>query len=187
MRREAGSARAGFGRGGDDITHSADLRLTREPGLTGSDEAPMAFLCVPTRSSSGKNSYFSAKTRSLRVPNELLGTGALRLLLAVHRSTILSDTGAAAQEISFEQEMEGNIGRGHSPLTLVPARHRARRSLGIVTRGPFRASISTARTPPMGAGEPGKKNLDFATRGSGADWREFWRRRPPRNRRELIL
>ncbi len=161
------AARA-LGLPGGAITHFADLRLTRALGLTDSDEAPMAFLVFPTRSSGGQNSI-SPQDTFAGVPNELSSDEVpCELLLGMHRSTILSDTARPPQNISTANEVP--IGEDHSPLNAVSRNIERDRSLGIVTRQRRSALDFDARTPPMGRSEL-EQILDFATR----DWRADWR------------
>ncbi len=85
------AARA-LGLPGGAITHFADSRLTRALGLTGSDEAPMAFLVFGLKNSSAQAPALPQET-FVGIPNELsVEEVPYELLLGIHRSTILTDT-----------------------------------------------------------------------------------------------
>jgi SagB-type dehydrogenase family enzyme len=161
------AARA-LGLPGGAITHFADLRLTRALGLIDSDEAPMAFLVFPTKSSGGQNSI-SPQDTFAGVPNELSSDEVpYELLLGMHRSTLLSDTARLPQNISLADETA--IGEGHPPLNAVPRAIERDINLGIVTRRRRSALDFDVRTPQMERSEL-EQILDFATR----DWRADWR------------
>ena len=76
---------------GGAITHFGNFRLTRALGLTGGDEAPMAFLVFPSNSSSGRLPAPPEEALA-GIPNQL-STEEIpyELLLEIHRSTILPD------------------------------------------------------------------------------------------------
>src|SRR5712692_10425503 len=84
------AARA-LGLRGGAITHFSDFRLMRALGLTGGDEAPMAFLVFPSKGSSGR--LPAPPDEALAgIPNELSAEEVpYELLLEIHRSTILLD------------------------------------------------------------------------------------------------
>ena len=161
------AARA-LGLPGGAISHFADSHLTRTLGLIGSDEAPMAFLVFPSKSSDGRNST-PPKGTFAGVPNELSSEEVpYELLLGMHRSTLLSDTARPPQNISAANEAA--IGEGHPPLHEVSRDIQRDRDLGIITRRRRSALDFDARTPPMERNEL-EQILDFATR----DWRADWR------------
>jgi SagB-type dehydrogenase family enzyme len=160
------SARA-LGLAGGAIGQFADLRLTRALGLTGSDEAPLAFLVFRSKSAGAQKSILPRKTFA-GVPNELSPEEIpYELLLGVHRATILPDdwrprqNGATANAATFDE--------GHAPpreLIRNPVRDS---NLGGVARRRRSALDFDPRTPPMERGEV-QQILDFATRDWAADW-----------------
>jgi SagB-type dehydrogenase family enzyme len=163
------AARA-LGLPGGAIAHFADLRLTRGLGLAGSDEAPMAFLVFPSKSSSGQNSIPRHDTNTFAgEPNELsVEEVPYELLLGMHRSTILSGSARLPREIAAGTEAA--IGEGHSTLHAASRDIRRDSSLGIVARRRRSALDFDARTPPMERHDM-EQILDFATRDWQADCR----------------
>jgi SagB-type dehydrogenase family enzyme len=161
------AARA-LGLPGGAIAHFADSRLTRTLGLTGSDEAPMAFLIFPSRNSDGRKSILPRDVFA-GVPNELSSEEIpYELLLGIHRSTLLSDTSRTPQNISTANAAA--IGEGHPPLHAVSRDIVGDSSLGIITRRRRSALDFDVRTPPMERSGM-EQLLDFATRDWPADWR----------------
>jgi SagB-type dehydrogenase family enzyme len=161
------AARA-MGLAGGAITHFADLRLTRSLGLSGGDEAPMAFLVFPSKSSGGRNSIPPLDAFA-GVPNELSSDEVpYELLLGMHRSTILSDAARPPQNISAASAAA--IGEGYPPLNALSREIERDKSLETVTRRRRSALDFDARTPPMERGDL-EQILDFATRDWPADWR----------------
>jgi SagB-type dehydrogenase family enzyme len=160
------AARA-LGLPGGAIAHFADSRLTRALGLTGGDEAPMAFLVFGSNNSSTQVPTLTQET-FVGVPNELsVEEVPYELLLGIHRSTILPDIADLTPHLpAANPAMAG----GRPPL---PGRFRdtARDSnLGVIARRRRSALDFDARTPPMERSEM-EQLLDYATR----DWRADWR------------
>jgi SagB-type dehydrogenase family enzyme len=160
------AARA-LGLPGGAVAHFADTRLTRALGLSGGDEAPMAFLVFPAKSSSGGIRMPSQET-FVGVPNDLSADEvAYELLLGIHRSTILNETAVLPAHISAAnvavvdgQPLSPEVFRG-------PSRDN---SLGVIVRRRRSALDFDPRTPPMERKEM-EQLLDFATRDWLADWR----------------
>jgi SagB-type dehydrogenase family enzyme len=151
---------------GGAITHFADSRLTRALGLSGSDEAPMAFLIFPSRTSGERISNVSKEVFA-GVPNELSEEEIpYELLLGIHRSTILSDT-SRPQNISAANLT--TVGHPQTPRALF---HPAMRdsNLGRIVRRRRSALDFDPRTPLLERGEM-EQLLDFATLDWQADWR----------------
>ena len=160
------AARA-LGLPGGSITHFADSRLTRALGLTGGDEAPMAFLVFGSNNSSAQVRTLPQET-FVGVPNELSAEEVpYELLLGIHRSTILPDTADLTPHLP-----EANPAMaGDRPPLLGRIRDAARDSnLGVIARRRRSALDFDARTPPMERSEM-EQLLDYATR----DWRADWR------------
>jgi SagB-type dehydrogenase family enzyme len=160
------AARA-LGLPGGAITHFADSRLTRALGLTGGDEAPMAFLVFGSNNSSAQVRTLPQET-FVGVPSELsVEEVPYELLLGIHRSTILPDTADLAPHLpAANPAMAG--GRPSLPGRF---RDAARDSnLGAIARRRRSALDFDARTPPMERSEM-EQLLDYATR----DWRADWR------------
>jgi SagB-type dehydrogenase family enzyme len=160
-------AASALGLPGGAIAHFADSRLTRALGLTGGDEAPMAFLVFGSNNSSTQVPTLTQET-FVGVPNELsVEEVPYELLLGIHRSTILPDTADPTPHLpAANPAMVG----GRPPL---PGRFRdtARDSnLGVIARRRRSALDFDARTPPMERSEM-EQLLDYATR----DWRADWR------------
>jgi SagB-type dehydrogenase family enzyme len=154
------AARA-LGLPGGAITHFSDSRLTHALGLTGGDEAPMAFLVFPPKSSFGQRSVPLQETFA-GVPNELSAEEVpYELLLEIHRSTILPDPA-------------GPPPRPHA-ANATPSDEHSRKpardgSMKDVVRRRRSALDFDARSQPMERSEV-EQLLDFATRDWPADWR----------------
>ena len=159
------AARA-LGLPGGAIAHFGDARLTRALGLTGGDEAPMAFLAFPSKRSS-EHAHLPPREEFLGIPNELSAQEApYELLLEIHRATILPDSAgpmselpAANAAVSREQPFAPSAG---APTLDAP--------LGTVVRQRRSALDFDARTQPMER-QHLEQLLDFATRDWPADWR----------------
>jgi SagB-type dehydrogenase family enzyme len=160
------AARA-LGLPGGAITHFADSRLTRALGLTGGDEAPMAFLVFGSRNSLAQVPTLPQET-FVGVPNELsVEEVPYELLLGIHRSTLLSDT---ADPTPNMPDVNAAIAGGRPPLA-GHFRDAARDSnLGVIARRRRSALDFDPRTPPIERSEM-EQLLDYATRDWPADWR----------------
>jgi len=160
------AARA-LGLPGGAIAHFADSRLTRALGLSGGDEAPMAFLVFPSRSSSGGIRKRPEVTFA-GVPNELSAEEVpYELLLGIHRSTILNEAAVLPTHISAANLAVAD-GQPLSPEVFrEPSRDN---NLGVIVRRRRSALDFDPRTSPMERSEM-EQILDFATR----DWRADWR------------
>ena len=162
----------------------SDCRLRlfgSQSGLTGGDEAPMAFRVFPPRSSSGRLRATPEETLA-GIPNELSTEEVpYELLLGIHRSTILPDT---PDQPAHMPAANAAIADGQQPMPEVfrdPARDS---SLGVITRRRRSALDFDARTPPMERGEM-EQLLDFATRDWRADCDGSGRRAPQTQARLL--
>jgi len=151
---------------GGAITHFADWPLTRALGLSGSDEAPLAFLIFPSKSS-GERVPDVSQAPFAGVPNELSAEEIpYELLLAIHRATILNDTSrpqniAAANATTVEDQQTSR--------KFFQAGMRDSNLGGIVRRR--RSALDfDARTTLLERGEM-EQLLDFATLDWQADWR----------------
>ncbi len=160
------AARA-LGLPGGAIAHFADSRLTRALGLTGGDEAPMAFLVFGSNNPSAQVPTLSQEA-FIGVPNELSTEEVpYELLLGIHRSTILPDTADPTPHLPAANPAMA----GDRPPLLGRFRNAARDSnLGVIARRRRSALDFDARTPPMERSEM-EQLLDYATR----DWRADWR------------
>jgi SagB-type dehydrogenase family enzyme len=158
------AARA-LGLPGGAVTHFADSRLTRTLGLTGGDEAPMAFLVFPSKNSSARN-FTPPQEKFVGVPNELSTEEVpYELLLGIHCSTILPDSAGLPPHVSPPKAV---IADGRPPeLFREPG---SDSSLGVIVRRRRSALDFDARTLPMERSEM-EQLLDFATR----DWQTDWR------------
>jgi len=157
-------AAGALGLPGGAITHFADSAMTRLLGLSGSDEAPMAFLVFPTKNSGGQNSILPQEIFAGQ-PNELCAEEIpYELLLGIHRSTLLSDASRCQQIIPPAAAGDDLQGREvfHSD---VPDG-----SLGIIARRRRSALDFDARTAPMKR-DALEQLLEFATLDWPADWR----------------
>jgi len=156
------AARA-LGLSGGAITHFADSRLTRMLGLAAGDEAPMVFLVFGPMSSSGQTPSLPEDAFT-GVPNELSAEEVpYKLLLDIHRSTILHDSAGLLPRTSANADRQ-------PPLLDVLRNPAHDSSLGAIVRRRRSALDFDARTPPMERSEL-EQLLDFATR----DWRADWR------------
>ena len=160
------AARA-LGLRGGAITHFSDSRLTRALGLTGSDEAPMTFLVLGSKSLSGQISALPQE-KFAGVPNQLSTEEVpYELLLGIHRSTILPDPAGLPPHVSAANAAMADSQPPLPELFRSPARDS---SLGLIARRRRSALDFDARNPPMELSEV-EQLLDFATR----DWRADWR------------
>jgi SagB-type dehydrogenase family enzyme len=160
------AARA-LGLPGGAVAHFADSRLTRALGLTGSDEAPMAFLVFPSKSPSW-GICPPPQATFVGVPNELSADEVpYELLLGIHRSTILNEAAVHPAHISAANVADVPV----QPLSAEAFREPSRDdSLGVVVRRRRSALDFDPRTPPMERREM-EQILDCATRDWMADWR----------------
>ena len=160
------AARA-LGLRGGAITHFSDFRLTGALGLTGGDEAPMAFLVFPSKSSSERLPA-PPEEAFAGIPNELSAEEEpYQLLLEIHRSTILPDPVGPPPLLPRANPAIAD----NQPFLSEPLREPARdTSLGPTVRRRRSALDFHARTPPMDRNEV-EQLLDFATRDWPADWR----------------
>jgi SagB-type dehydrogenase family enzyme len=152
---------------GGAVAHFGDSRLTRALGLSGGDEAPMAFLVFPSKSASG-GILTTPQETFVGVANELSADEVpYELLLGIHRSTILDEAAILRAQISAP-----NIATADGqPLSPEVFRDPSRdNSLGVVVRRRRSALDFDPRTPPMERSEM-EQILDFATRDWLADWR----------------
>jgi SagB-type dehydrogenase family enzyme len=152
---------------GGAVAHFADSRLTHALGLSGGDEAPMAFLVFPSKSSSGEIRILPQET-FVGVPNELSEEEVpYELLLGIHRSTILDEAAVLPTHISAAKIAVAD-GQLLSPEVFRdPSRDN---SLGVVVRRRRSALDFDPHTPPMERSDV-EQLLDFATRDWLADWR----------------
>jgi SagB-type dehydrogenase family enzyme len=156
------SARA-LGLSGGAIAHFPDLRLTRDLGLTGSDEAPMIFLAffaantaMPAPAPPSKTFHGSPNALS---PEEI----PYELLMEMHRATILSGPAGPAPCAPADTATEN---QAPTPLA-EPARDTP---LAQIVRRRRSALDFDPRTPLMPFAEA-EQILEFATRDWMADWR----------------
>jgi SagB-type dehydrogenase family enzyme len=150
---------------GGVVAHFSDVRLTHTLGLTGSDEAPMAFLVFPSQDAPPSGRLATQLQQvPMGVPNELsLEEVPYDLLLGMHRATILSDHAGPVPRVSLAK-----AGSAHDPLSLPgPARDAP---LETTVRRRRSALDFDPRTPPMERDDV-EQLLDFATRNWPADWR----------------
>ena len=148
---------------GGAVAHFSDLRLARAMGLSGSDEAPMAFLVFPAGKSSSGNSATPVEPVA-GTPNELSAEEVrYDLLLGIHASTVLPNPAGPLPQVPSAPP--GN-GGGDASLSGPPRDA----PLGTIVRKRRSALDFDARTPPMSRDEL-EQLLDFATR----DWRADWR------------
>jgi len=160
-------AASALGLRGGAIAHFADSRMTRALGLSGGDEAPMAFLVFQAKSSSG-GIRTPPQEKFAGVPNELSEEEVpYELLLGIHCSTILNEAAILPTHISAAKVVVAD-GQPLSPeVSREPSRDN---SLGVVVRRRRSALDFDPRTPPMERSEM-EQLLDFATRDWLADWR----------------
>jgi SagB-type dehydrogenase family enzyme len=160
------AARA-LGLPGGAIAHFADSRLSRALGLIGGDEAPMAFLVFPSKSSSG-GIHTAPQETFVGVPNELSADEVpYELVLGIHRSTILNEAAILPTHISAAKVAVADGQPLSQEVSGEPSRDN---SLGVVVRLRRSALDFDPRTPPMERSEM-EQILDFATRDWAADWR----------------
>ena len=160
------AARA-LGLPGGAITHFVDSRLTRALGLSGGDEAPMAFLVFRAKNFPGRNPFVPQETFA-GVPNELSAEEVpYELLLGIHRSTILTDSAGPPPHLPAPIAANVDSQPNTPELLRDPARDS---SLSVITRRRRSALDFDARTPSMERSEM-EQLLDFATRDWTADWR----------------
>lgn len=163
------SARA-LGLSGGAIGHFSDSRMTNLLGLTGSDEAPMAFLVFPT----GKIPTGSAPSDSATAekfvgePNELSAEEApYKLLLDMHASTVSPDPAGALPHACLSNPNATD----RLPKQFENAREGTSDSnFGMIARRRRSALDFDPRTSPMPRADL-QQLLEFATR----DWRADWR------------
>jgi len=152
---------------GGAITHFADYRLTRALGLTGGDEAPMAFIVFPSKSSSGRLPAPPAETFA-GIPNDLSAEEVpYNLLLEMHRSTILPDPAGPLRPLAPASAPVADVQPSLPKSLREPARDTP---LGPTVRRRRSALDFDAGTPPIERSEV-EQLLDFATRDWPADWR----------------
>jgi SagB-type dehydrogenase family enzyme len=160
------AARA-LGFSGGAITHFGDARLTRLLGLSGGDEAPMAFLAFPSKNLSAISSSHGDE-EFIGAANELSERETpYQILLDIHCATLLSDA-AVSQPILAKANAviageQNSTGKSlDAPAFDAPLRAVVRRRRSALDFDP--------RTAPMGRDHV-EQLLDFATRDWPADWR----------------
>ena len=164
------AARA-LGYRGGAITNFPDLHVTKLLGLSGGDEAPMAFLVFPSSGHHGRPPAVSVETFA-GVPNALSAEEVPHdLLLDMHCATLLDHP--AADSAITESEREAT--HASTPVPALTAPHRlaepARDNpLRNVVRRRRSALDFDAGSAPMERSEL-DQILDFATRDWAADWR----------------
>ena len=157
-------AAGALGLPGGAITHFADSAMTRLLGLSGSDEAPMAFLVFPTRNSGGQNFVLPQEIFAGQ-PNELSAKEIpYELLLGIHRSTLLSATSRSSQNIPPAAAGYDLQRRDVFDSAVFDS------SLGMIARRRRSALDFDARTAPMKRDDL-EQLLRFATLDWPADWR----------------
>jgi SagB-type dehydrogenase family enzyme len=156
------AARA-LGLPGGAVAHFSDQRLAGALGLSGTDEAPMAFLVFPSRN--GFSEFSTAPEQPVTgIPNELSPEEIrYELLLGIHASTVLPDP---AGQVPLAPGANPGIAGTHKLLS-VPS---SDAPLGATVRKRRSALDFDARTAPMRR-DTLEQLLDFATR----DWRADWR------------
>jgi len=160
------AARA-LGLPGGLTAHFSDLRLTRALGLTGSDEAPMAFLLFPSRNHTRRSAAPPPET-FLGTPNELSNEEVpYELLLGMYRATILSDPVGPLPLAPTANPSIADDDQPPLPALREPARDAP---LGSTARRRRSALDFDAHTPLMERSDL-EQLLDFATRDWPADWR----------------
>ena len=160
-------AASALGLSGGAIAHFGDARLTRELGLTGGDEATMAFLVFPSKNSS-ENPSSPHEKEFAGIPNELSPQEVpYELLLEIHRATILPDSVGtspilpAANAAIAVEELPAAESLGAPAIDA---------ALGTIVRRRRSALDFDPRTPPLERKHV-EQLLDFATRDWSADWR----------------
>jgi len=157
------AARA-LGLTGAAIAHFGDRALARVLGVSGGDEAPMAFLVFPSNVTSVQRPRAHAREFS-GVPNELSTQEVpYELLLDIHCATILPDS---VSPLAAVPTADAGVAPIAAETTITPALDT---SLAAIVRRRRSALDFDARTAPME-----RKNLeqllDFATRNWRTDWR----------------
>jgi SagB-type dehydrogenase family enzyme len=162
------AARA-LGLSGGAITHFCDARLTRDLGLAGEDEAPMAFLVFPAKNSGGRIPSASATAREFTgIPNTLSADEIpYDLLLGMHISTVLTDPIGLAPSELVHRISSSDAGSLEKQSPPDPAHDDP---LGLTVRRRRSALDFDAKTSLMRR-EDLEQLLDFATRDWTADWR----------------
>ncbi len=146
------------------IAHFGDRALARSLGLSGGDEAPMAFLVFPCKGASAQPSGMSAGEFS-GVPNELSPQEVpYELLLDIHCATILPDS---ASPLAADPTTDAREAQTAAEAAIAPA---IDASLGAIARRRRSALDFDACTAPMERKHL-EQLLDFATRNWQADWR----------------
>ncbi|HEX3375619.1 MAG TPA: nitroreductase family protein, partial [Candidatus Acidoferrales bacterium] len=160
------AARA-LGLHGGALAHFSDARMTRTLGLSGGDEAPMAFLAFQQKSFSAHGSEPPQEIFA-EIPNKLSGEEVpYKLLLGIHCATILPDPAGRIPQTVQEDAASDDI----QSLKSVPLREPGRdTNLGTVVRTRRSALDFEPRTPFMERSDL-EQLLDFATRDWAADWR----------------
>ena len=157
------AARA-MGLSGGALAHFADARLASTLGLTGGDEAPMAFLVFPSDPAPEQTAQ-SVVGKFAGTPNDLSAEEVpYDLLLGMHCATILPESAGPVPCPSTSDRQ----GEAVAPEALPePARDAF---LGVIARRRRSALDFDPRTPPIERSDV-EQLLDFATR----DWRADWR------------
>jgi SagB-type dehydrogenase family enzyme len=149
------------------IAHFGDTRLADELGLTGGDEAPMAFLVFPWKKTANP-SIASHENEFAGIPNELSPEEVpYELLLEMHRATVLPDS---VGTIPIPSAEDGSLTSDERPASEFPRDPAIDSALGTIVRRRRSALDFDPRTQPMERADL-EQLLDFATR----DWRADWR------------
>jgi SagB-type dehydrogenase family enzyme len=157
------AARA-LGLSGGAITHFADSRLTSALGLTGGDEAPMAFLVFPSQKAA-EDLPSPPEGAFAGIPNDLSSEEVpYELLLGIHCATILPDPLGPPPLLP---RPHGEPALNASESTPEPQRDAL---LGVIARQRRSALDFDPRTPPFERAQV-EQLLDFATRDWPTDWR----------------
>jgi SagB-type dehydrogenase family enzyme len=159
------AARA-LGLPGMAVAHFGDSAIARVLGLSGGDEAPMAFLVFPP-----EKAHVPKASRSTEefagIPNELSPQEIpYELLLDIHCATILPDS---VSPLAIPHEPNANVAgeaRSSAGFETAPALDA---SLAAVARRRRSALDFDAHTAPMERSHL-EQLLDFATRNWRADW-----------------
>ncbi len=157
-------AARGLGLRGAAIAHFGDRALGHALGLTGGDEAPMAFLAFPStgaslqplRAHAGEFSGFPNELSPQEVPYELL--------LDIHCATILPDS---VSPLAADHKRDARDAQRPAAAAMAPA---IDAPLPAIVRRRRSALDFNARTAPMERNHL-EQLLDFATRNWRADWR----------------
>ncbi len=157
-------AASAMGLQGGAIAHFADFRLTSALGITGGDEAPMAFLVFPSTGGAVSPAQ-SAVGKFAGTPNDLSAEEIpYELLLGIHCATMLPDLSGPVPKQPTE---DANQEMPASQVLPEPARDAL---LGAIARQRRSALDFDPRTQPFERADV-EQLLDFATR----DWRADWR------------